>query len=178
MGRAGSGDQVRRILGRLREEVPGITLRSTILLGFPGETEADAAEAVEFVREADLSRLGAFIYSPEQGTSGFDLTGRVPAAAAQARYDALMGVRDEVLRASQRARLGIPTTVLVDEITNGEDGPRALARGDEDAPEVDMISIVSLPTSDAVAVGDRLSVVPRDLDVEGNLICELVVGDR
>jgi ribosomal protein S12 methylthiotransferase len=180
MGRSGSGETVRRTLDRLREEVPGITLRTTFLMGFPGESDADAAQAMEFVSTAGLSRLGAFIYSPEQDTPAWDLPERVPAPVAQARYDALMKVRDDVLLEAQRAELGVPRRVLVDEVRPavGQHPPLALARGDSDAPEVDMISTIELPTEHGISVGQRPLVTPRDLDAEGNLTCVLTEGDR
>ncbi|MDP6520623.1 MAG: 30S ribosomal protein S12 methylthiotransferase RimO [Planctomycetota bacterium] len=179
MGRSGSGDAVRRTLLRLREEVPGITLRTTLLMGFPGETDADAAEVTKFVSEAGISRLGAFIYSPEEGTPAWDLPDRVPAPMAQARFDALMEVRDEVLLRVQKSQIGVPQEVLVDEIRPGAEGApaQALTRGVADAPEVDMISSVELPTDQHFAVGQRLMVTPRDLDTEGNLLCVLTEGE-
>ena len=79
MRRAGSGDQVRKILDRLRTEVPDITLRTTLLVGFPGETEEDAAELPEFIHEYGLGRLGAFPYSHEEGTPALgDTQSRMP----------------------------------------------------------------------------------------------------
>ncbi|MFM7282422.1 MAG: 30S ribosomal protein S12 methylthiotransferase RimO, partial [Planctomycetia bacterium] len=131
MRRAGSGDQVRKLLDRLREEVPGITLRTTLLLGFPGETDADAAEVAAFVREYGLARVGAFTYSPEQGTSGWDLPDRVPANIAQSRYQAVIAARDEVLKHSQSAWIGKDLEILVDEQHPGVS--TAVGRGVMDA---------------------------------------------
>ena len=167
MRRAGSGDQVRKILDRLREEVPGITLRTTLLLGFPGETDADAAEAVEFVKEYSLSRLGAFTYSPEQGTPGFELEGRVPADVAKARYDAVMAARDSVLKATQSALIGQEIEVLVDE--SHPDAKAAVGRTAMDAPEVDLIAVVR---DSKAKVGDLVRVKVESLDFESNLVCK------
>jgi ribosomal protein S12 methylthiotransferase len=166
MRRAGSGDQVRRILDRLREEVPGITLRTTLLLGFPGETDADAGQAVDFVREYGIARLGAFTYSPEQGTPGFDLDGRVPADVAQARYQAVLAARDEVLRASQGALVGKEVEILVDE--SHPDAQAVVGRTAQDAPEVDMVAIVR---GSKAAVGSLVRARVASLDSESNLVC-------
>jgi ribosomal protein S12 methylthiotransferase len=175
MRRHGSGDQVRRILDRLREEVPGIELRSTLLLGFPGETDADAEEAVQFVEQYRLGRLGAFTYSPEEGTPGFELEGRIPPAVAQERVNAVLAVRDRVLRAAQEQWLGRELEVLVDELHPAADGLElAVGRTDRDAPEVDLLARVPLPRDAAVEVGDRLRVVARSLDDDANLECELL----
>lgn len=166
MRRAGSGDQVRRILDRLREEVPGITLRTTLLLGFPGETDEDAKEAVEFVREYEIARLGAFTYSPEQGTPGFDLEGRVPADVAQARYRAVIEERDRVLSRVQSARIGSEVEVLVDE--KHPEKRAAVGRPATDAPEVDLVALVE---GSRAEVGQIVRAEVVRVDAEGNLVC-------
>jgi len=166
MRRAGSGDQVRKILDRLREEVPNITLRTTLLLGFPGETDADAEEAVGFVREYGIARLGAFTYSPEQGTPGFELENRVPANVAQARYDAVMAARDAVLRETQGAMVGRDVEILVDE--SHPDAKAVVGRPASDAPEVDMVAVVR---GSKAKVGDFVRVRVESLDHESNLVC-------
>jgi ribosomal protein S12 methylthiotransferase len=168
MRRAGSGDQVRRILDRLLEEVPKITLRTTMLFGFPGETDADAEEALAFVRAYRLGRLGAFTYSPEEGTPGFALEHDVPEQVAIERRDAVLAVRDEVLEASQRALVGSTIEVLIDEAHAGGRTPHAVGRTDMDAPEVDLIA--RLRGVDA-AVGERVQVRVEELDSQFNLMC-------
>lgn len=165
MKRAGSGDQVRGILDRLREEVPGLTLRTTLLLGFPGETDADAAEAVEFVRSYGIGRLGAFAYSPEEGTSSFALVERVDPGVAKQRVAAVLAARDAVLGAAQRDRVGSTIEVLVDE----SHATRTVGRPDSDAPEVDLIATVE---GSNAAVGQRIRARVVDVDAEHNLVCE------
>jgi ribosomal protein S12 methylthiotransferase len=172
MRRAGSGDQVRRTLDRLREEVPGITLRTTLLVGFPGETDEDAAELVDFVREYQLGRLGAFTYSPEEGTSGFELEGAVSSADATRRHRAVLAARDEVLRASQAELIGTELDVVVDEAATKHNAA-AVARTDMDAPEVDLLTRIE---SCAAAVGERVRVRVEALDDEANLIATVVGG--
>lgn len=173
MRRAGSGDQVRGILDRLKNELPDITLRTTLLVGFPGETDADAAELAEFVRTYGIGRIGAFTYSPEEGTHGFDLPGRVPADVAQARYLAVLAARDEVLRASQRARIGQEIEVLVDETQPA--GKIVIGRPAGDAPEVDLIAVVR---NSRAAVGDRIMARVDAVDHEFNLACSAAVSAR
>jgi ribosomal protein S12 methylthiotransferase len=168
MRRAGSGDQVRRLLDRLREEVPGITLRTTLLFGFPGETDADALEAAAFVKEYGLGRLGAFTYSPEEGTSGFALAHDVPEEVAVARRERALAARDEVLAASQRALIGTEVEVLVDEVHAAGKTPYAVARTAQDAPEVDLIARVR---GLAATVGERHVVRVEGVDAEFNLLC-------
>ncbi|MBL8899977.1 MAG: 30S ribosomal protein S12 methylthiotransferase RimO [Planctomycetes bacterium] len=133
MRRAGSGDAVRAVLERLRSEVPGIALRTTLLVGFPGESEADFAELEQFVESFAFDRLGAFAYSPEPGTSGYGLPGRVDAALAEARRSRLLELQGRIVRAANQARVGETLPVLIDEV----DGKSFVGRTERDAPEVD-----------------------------------------
>ena len=171
MGRAGSGDQVRRVLGRLREEVPDLTIRTTFLMGFPGETEADAREVEDLVREFRLSRVGAFSYSPEPGTPAFDLPDQVPAEAARERHARVLEARDEVLLATQESYVGREIDVLVDEPARGRD--YLVARGAMDAPEVDLFALVA--GSDAQP-GEFLRARVEGVTEEYDLWCTPVVG--
>jgi ribosomal protein S12 methylthiotransferase len=164
MRRAGSGDQVRAILDRLRAEVPGLTLRTTVLLGYPGERDEDVAELVEFVRAYGFARLGAFPYSPEEGTHGATLAERVPEEVIEERLAEVFAARDDVLRAAQGALVGTTLEVLVDELH----GDRAIARGAMDAPEVDLVAEVRRCTA---PVGTRLSARVDELDSMANLVC-------
>lgn len=170
MRRHGSGDQVRRILDRLRDEVPGITLRTTFLMGFPGETEEHAEEAVAFLREYELTRVGAFAYSPEPGTPSFDLPGRVPPEEAEARRARLLEARDELLRRTQQRWIGRELEVLVDEPDRGQG---AVARAEMDAPEVDLLAFVE---GASARPGDLLRVRVEALDAEANLVCRPLVA--
>lgn len=173
MRRAGSGDQVRKILDRLMSDVPNITLRTTVLLGFPGETDEDAAQVVDLVRDYGLSRVGAFTYSPEEGTPGFDLEGAVPEDVAAARRDAVLAERDAQLKLTQTAAIGQVVEVLVDEPPDPDAG-FVCGRADTDAPEVDMVAFVHAPDA---AVGDRINARIEAVDDEFNLVGS-VVSDR
>jgi len=164
MRRAGSGDQVRRLLDRLREEVPGITLRTTLLVGFPGETDADAAELVDFIGEYGLGRLGAFTFSSEEGTPAFGLSDPVPAEVMQSRHTAVLQARDQALAASQAAWIGREVEVLIDEVH----ASRSVGRTAMDAPEVDPLVILE---AEAASVGERVRARVVAVDEEFNLIC-------
>ncbi|MBL6721630.1 MAG: 30S ribosomal protein S12 methylthiotransferase RimO [Planctomycetes bacterium] len=168
MGRAGSGDQVRRTLDRLLEEVPGVTLRTTVLLGYPGETDADAEELVRFVEEYRLARLGAFTYSDEEGTPAHGREGQVLAADAQARLEAVLAARDRNLDAVQGEQVGREVEVLIDEDTD-EDG-EALGRTSMDAPEVDPRVLVE---AEGLVAGDRVRVRVTEVTEEFDLVGEL-----
>lgn len=171
MRRHGSGDQVRQILDRLRNEVPGIVLRTTVLIGFPGETDADAAELARFVEEYELGRLGTFTYSPEQGTSAWGMAGEVPANVAREREKAVQEARDRVLQKAQKARVGTEVDVLIDEAH--ERGKVLVGRPASDAPEVDLVAVVR---GAKAVVGDVVRAKVEAIDGESNLVCRAVVA--
>lgn len=164
MRRAGKGDQVRQTVERLREEVPGIMIRSTLLVGFPGETEADVEELCDFVRTYKLGRMGAFTYSPEEGTAAFELPGAVPDEEISRRYEAVLAARNEVLGATQRELIGTEVEVLIDE--NSRFG--LVGRTWMDSPEVDPIVLVEGLEAE---VGQRVVATVRDVDDEFDLLC-------
>ena len=171
MRRAGSGDQVRRILDRLRDEVPGITIRTTLLLGFPGETDADARELPDFIRRYDLGRLGAFTYSHEEGTPAFERTDLVDERAARERLERVLEVRDEVLAASQASWVGREVDVLVDE----DHGGQLVGHTAMDAPEVDPCVVIrDVAPAASSRVGERLRVHVESVGAEFALVARPV----
>ena len=168
MRRAGSGEVVKKTLARLQEEVPGITIRTTLLMGFPGETEEDVEEVINLVQDHRLSRVGAFTFSPEEDTAAFDLEGRVPVEVAEERHAAVLEARDAVLEETQMGRVGERFEVIVDE--GSERTGSAIARAEWDAPEVDLYARIEAP---GLSAGDIVEVEAVGLDEECNLICEL-----
>ncbi len=134
MRRASSGDRVRETLERLRAEVPGIALRTTIIVGFPGETEADFEELLEFLRTFRFARLGAFRYSPEKNTAAIALPDPVPESVAAARHDAVLRLQRDVVRQANEALVGRTVEVLVDGV---HPKGAAFGRTRADAPEID-----------------------------------------
>jgi ribosomal protein S12 methylthiotransferase len=168
MARAGTGDQVRRLLDRLHDEVPGIMVRTTLLMGFPGETDSDAEEVLDLLRTYRLSRVGAFVFSPEPGTPSFEMENQVPEEDALARHAAVLGVRDELLREEQEKMIGKDVEVLVDE---SSDFNGIVGRIEQDAPEVDMITRVE---GGSAQPGDLINARVIGLDEEFNLVCTAV----
>ncbi|MCR9246365.1 MAG: 30S ribosomal protein S12 methylthiotransferase RimO [bacterium] len=149
MKRGVSRDQVRGILDRLRDEVPGIAVRSTLITGFPGETEADFAELLDLVETYRFERLGVFTYSREETTPAHDLPDQVDEAVAEERAATLMARQREIMGEFQRSLIGRTLPVLVD--GHDESGEFLVGRTWADAPEVD--GRVLLP-GDAAGVGD------------------------
>ncbi|MAW60304.1 MAG: 30S ribosomal protein S12 methylthiotransferase RimO [Planctomycetes bacterium] len=141
MRRGGTGDSVRGILSRLREEVPGITLRTTVLVGHPGEGEAEFQELCDFLEEFRIDRVGAFAYSPERGTPAGDDPDRCSHEEARERQGRLMEIQARVHAELQAERVGEECEVLID----GSEGDWAIGRAASDAPEVDAIVRVADP---------------------------------
>ncbi|HUW50584.1 MAG TPA: 30S ribosomal protein S12 methylthiotransferase RimO [Sulfuricella sp.] len=141
-----------------REVCPEITIRSTFIAGFPGETEADFDSLLDFLREAELDRVGCFAYSPVEGAAANALPGAVPEELKEERVARLMALQEEISAAKLARRVGRNLTVLVDEVD--EDG--AIARSAADAPEID--GLVYIDESNDLKPGDFVEVEITDAD--------------
>ncbi|MBP7737212.1 MAG: 30S ribosomal protein S12 methylthiotransferase RimO [Spirochaetes bacterium] len=136
MGRTGDADSYRALIGRLRDAVPDIRIRSTFMVGYPGETEKNFDELTRFIEEAILDRVGAFTYSPEEGTRAWELNDPVPAEIKNERYHRLMAIQQEISARKLAAMDGAIVPVLVEERI---DEATWAGRSIYDAPEVDGI---------------------------------------
>ena len=129
MQRETSGAYIRDLVRRIRAGIPGIALRTTFIVGFPGETEADVDELCAFIREARFERLGVFRYSQEEGTRAGKMPDQVPAQEKERRWHRVMRLQREIAAEMGRASVGRELTVLVEE--------PGVARGEADAPDID-----------------------------------------
>ena len=143
MKRGGSVEQYKRLFGKMRETLPDLTLRTTFLVGFPGETDAHFENLLNFVTEMRFDRLGVFTYSAEEGTPAFALENPVPPKVMRARRDALMAAQQGISLQSNQTWLGRDLTVLVE----SRRGMDAVGRSFRDAPEID--GIVTVKNCDA-----------------------------
>ncbi|MDY7094288.1 MAG: 30S ribosomal protein S12 methylthiotransferase RimO [Acidobacteriota bacterium] len=114
MRRAGGPERYLRLLERARELAPDIFLRTTYIVGFPGETEEHFQHLVEFIQQARFDHLGAFVYSPEPGTPGADLKGRIPRSVARRRYEKLLEVQKPIAKELRQRLVGDVLEVLVE----------------------------------------------------------------
>ena len=155
MRRHVDGAWTRALIARLRREVPGVVLRTTMIVGHPGETQEAFEELLAFVREARFERLGAFTYSEEEGTWGAEhFADDVPPQVKQERLDALMDLQREISLEYNRSRVGTELTVMVDAFLP-EGG--AVARSEFESPEVDG-EILVRGVAPSVRVGDMIRV--------------------
>jgi ribosomal protein S12 methylthiotransferase len=149
-----------------RAVCPEITIRSTFIAGFPGETEAEFEELLEFIEEARLDRVGCFAYSPVDGAAANALPGAVPDEVREERRRRLMDVQEDISAELLAARIGREITVLVDEV----DDEGTIARSPADAPEID--GLVFIDGHFDAEPGDFLQVRVVDAD-EHDLYAEL-----
>lgn len=165
MRRGTTKDDVMRCIDRIRSIVPGAAIRTAVISGFPTESEAEFKELVDFLEEVKFERLGAFIYSREEGTAAYNMRGQISAAEKTRRFDRLMSVQQKVSSAVNRAYLGSSMEVLIDEVEDGA----YIGRSQFDAPEVD--GTVNVRSKKLLKAGDFVKVKITDT-LEYDLIGE------
>ena len=161
MRRPGNRKTYDRLLNRIRERVPGVTLRTTLIVGFPGETETDYAELEGFVTDTRFDHVGIFTYSHEEGTRAFALPDDVPASVKRRRRNGLMARQKKIVATAQKARIGAEVDVLVD----GPSPQHALVlqgRLEGQAPDID--SVVFLTDCDT-------ETIPRGELIRTRIVC-------
>jgi ribosomal protein S12 methylthiotransferase len=158
MRRPAHGEKTLERIARWREICPDLALRSTFIVGFPGETEEDFAELLAWLSEAKLARVGCFKYEDVAGAAANALAGQVPAEVKAERHDRLMRHQQAISAELLAARVGKTIEVMVDRID--EEG--VAARSHWDAPEID--GNVYLDAAPGLTLGDRLEVLVEDAD--------------
>ena len=147
------------LICRMRREVPGIHLRTTLMVGFPGETDDDFRELIEFTKWARFERMGAFAYSEEDGTySALHYEDDVPAEVKQARLDKLMRVQQQISAEIEGAKVGQVIRVIIDR----EEGDWYVGRTEFCSPEVD--PEVLIPLDEGLVIGQFYDVRITDAE--------------
>jgi len=129
MQRETSGDYIRDLIARIRAGIPGIAVRTTFIVGFPGETQADVDELCEFIRDTKFERLGVFRYSAEDGTRAAKMDEQLPVKVKESRWHQTMSLQKEIAAEVSKSYVGKTLRVLVEE--------PGVARGEGDAPDID-----------------------------------------
>jgi len=163
---------VEKILDRIaawRKAVPDLTIRSTFITGFPGETESEFNELLDFLDEAQLDRVGAFAYSPVDGAAANALPGALPEEVREERKLRLLRHQEDISTQRLEAKIGQRLTVLVDEIDDGDEDV-AIARTAGDAPDID--GLVYIADGRDLEIGEFATVTITDCDVH-DLYAEL-----
>ncbi|MCG8649499.1 MAG: 30S ribosomal protein S12 methylthiotransferase RimO [Pirellulales bacterium] len=152
------------ILGKLRARIDGLVMRTTMITGFPGETEEDFEQLADFVRQQQFEHLGVFTYSVEEDTPAAKLPDRVPVKIAQRRHDELMAIQQQIAFGWCQRRVGTVEDVIIDSELPDQPGVW-IGRSRGEAPEIDgLIYVSAMEREQPVAVGDRLR-------------CEIVAAD-
>jgi len=159
--------EILELINNVRDRVPGIAIRSTLIAGFPGETRDDVEDLKSFLEEVQLDRVGIFTYSHEENTSAYDLVDNIPAEEKEARAQEIMEVQQEISYEKNQEKIGNTYKVLVDKKESG----RYLGRTEFDSVEVDNEVIINTDTP--LTIGEFVNVrieKAYDFDLEGTVI--------
>ena len=140
MNRKTNKKQIENLLEKLRSEIPDVTLRTSLIVGFPGETEKDFEELSEFVRTAKFDKLGAFMYSKEEGTPAARLPEQIHGNTKKSRYNKIMGIQQKISNENLKNKIGQQFEVLIEDISF--DGKYLIGRTKQDVPDIDGIVYV------------------------------------
>ena len=180
MRRPGHREAYDKLLARIRSRVPGVTLRTTFVVGFPGETTEEFDELRGFVADTAFDHIGVFTYSHEEGTPAYAMTDDVPAATKHARRDALMRLQKGIARQRQRARVGSTLQVMVD--GPSPDSPLVLqGRLEGQAPDIDPVVYLEACDPTAFTPGQIVSArvtAARDYDLIAQPLASVAAARR
>lgn len=167
MGRRGRRQDIERIIMNLRQNIPDIVIRTSLIVGFPGEDEEDFAELYDFVGNQRFDRLGVFVYSKEEGTPAAKMKQQVPRKVKQERYDKLMELQKSISEENNQKRIGKCYRAVVEGIA--EDGIFYYGRTYAETPDID--GIVYFTTSRPLEPGERVNIKILNAD------CYDLIGD-
>ena len=155
MGRRDTNEKLRELIAKLRTKIDNLIIRTTVLVGFPGEKEEDFLELKSFVEDMRFDRLGCFIFSPEEGTRAYRMSDLPSPKIAQSRYDEIMALQQKISLEKNSNRIGQILKVMIEEIS--EDGIFFVGRSFGEAPGIDP-SIYVLAQQANISLGDVISV--------------------
>jgi ribosomal protein S12 methylthiotransferase len=153
MNRQGNGDLIREMIGNARAIIPGVALRTSLIVGFPGETQAIFERLLAFVREARFDHLGVFEYSKEEGTVAAHLPGHLPKKVKQRRRNIIMEAQASISRRINESLIDTATRIIIEEPSDVE-GYDYIGRSERQAPDIDGVTYVKAPGR---AIGDMVT---------------------
>ena len=168
MRRNANSSGILKLIDKIRKKIPDVAIRSTLIVGFPGETDKEFRQLLDFVRRVKFQRLGLFMYSREEGTSAFRFDRQVPQRVKQERYNIIMSAQQEIARQVNQRYRGKTLQVLIEE--KQEDG-LYIGRSQYDAPEVD--GLIYVKTRKELPIGDFVDAKITDTyeyDLMGELL--------
>ena len=144
MNRKSNGESIRKLIEKLRKEIPEVVIRTTVMVGFPGETKEDFDKLYNFVKEAKFDRLGAFAYSKEENTPAEKLPNQIHPSTKKSRYNKIMSLQQEIANEKQKELIGKELEVLIE--TKTFDNKYYVGRSYREVPEID--SLIYIPIID------------------------------
>lgn len=171
MNRKSNGESIRKLIQKLRKEIPNVILRTTVMVGFPGETEEDFEELYNFLKEAKFDKLGAFMYSKEEGTGAEKMPNQIHPATKKSRYNKIMKLQQEISRENLENKIGTTQKARIDGITQNQ--KYYVGRTYMDVPEID--GVVYIKNTKQLNLGDwvdcKITEV-KDYDLMGEITYE------
>lgn len=158
MNRVGDGKDYRVLLNKMREAIPGLALRTTFMVGFPGETDEQFENLCEFVKDMKFDKMGCFTFSPEEDTPAFDMENQIDEDVKKRRQEVLMNAQFFITEASNKGRVGNVYKVIVDSFADG----KYTGRSYMDSPEID--SGIIFTSNKELNIGDFVDVKITDFD--------------
>ena len=140
MNRKTNKEQIENLISKIRKEIPNVVLRTSLIVGFPGETEKDFKELEQFVEKTKFDKLGTFMYSKEEGTPAAKLPDQIHGNTKKSRYNKIMAIQQKVSNENLRNKIGQVVEVLIEDISF--DGKYLIGRTSQDVPEEDGIIYV------------------------------------
>ena len=169
MNRRTTGEDIRKVIEKLRKNIPNVVIRTTVMVGFPGETEENFNELFEFVKETKFNKLGAFMFSKEDGTPAEKLDGHLHHMTKKSRYNKIMSVQKEISKVLLEQNKGMEYDVLID--GSSFDGKYLIGRTRMDVPEID--GVVYIKSCDKNLIGNFVKCKIVDVE-EYDLVGEII----
>ena len=159
MNRQSNGESIRNLIKKLRKEIPDVVIRTTVMVGFPGETKQDFEELYNFIKEAKFDKLGCFMYSKEEGTPAARIKEQVHYMTKKSRYNKIMSMQKQISKENLENKIGKNVEVLVEEVAF--DGKTYVGRSYMDVPEID--GIVYINSKENLKLGEFIKTTVKDV---------------
>ena len=173
MNRKSTGESIRKLITKLREEIPNVIIRSTLMVGFPGETEEDFEELYEFVKWAKLDKLGCFTYSKEEGTVAYKMENQIHPMTKKKRYNKIMALQKNISEENMKKHIGKTLKVLVEStqanVKNSKNSYECIGRTYMDVPDIDGVIYIKGKAEPNTFVNCKVTDF-REYDLIGEII--------
>lgn len=170
MNRKCTGESIRKVISKLRKEIPNVVIRTTVMVGFPGETNEDFEELYNFIKETKFDKLGAFTYSKEDGTPASRLKEQIHPMTKKSRYNKIMKLQKEISKQNEQKLIGRELEILIEDISL--DRKYYIGRSYMDVPEIDGVAYVKNNNTKEDLIGKYIKakvVEVKDYDIIANI---------